>query len=330
MKICQIKNSEQPFERERMAILIEDNLAVDVQNIWKKYFQYKNKFNYIEMANHFIPSTTSNFIKLYQENAITKLKETLSLYHELKNKENMNSILYSLNQSNGLKLTKPISTINCYRDFYIHEKHVKKGFDKRKEKVPDAWYELPVYYKGPTSGFIGPDEKILWPHYSQKLDYELELGCILSTDGKDISEKNALNHVFGYTILNDISARDIQKKEMSVRLGPSKGKDFCSVIGPVIITQDEFAEEEPDLLMKAFINSEKWSEGRSSEGRYSWRQMIAFASQSEWLLSTDFLGSGTVGTGCGLELDKWITKEDHISLFIEKIGTLNNTITTTC
>jgi 2-keto-4-pentenoate hydratase/2-oxohepta-3-ene-1,7-dioic acid hydratase in catechol pathway len=113
---------------------------------------------------------------------------------------------------------------------------------------------------------------------------------------------------------------------MAVRLGPSKGKDFCSVLGPVIVTMDEFGTSFPDLNMKARINGEQWSEGSSGEAHFSWEQMIAFAARDEWVRATDVMGSGTVGTGCGLELDRWIQPGDEIELEIEKIGVLKNMV----
>jgi 2-keto-4-pentenoate hydratase/2-oxohepta-3-ene-1,7-dioic acid hydratase in catechol pathway len=216
--------------------------------------------------------------------------------------------------------------INCYRDFFIHEKHVSKGFEKRNEKIPEAWYQIPVYYKGATSNFIGHEEEIMWPSYTQVLDYELELGIVIGKDGFNIQKNEAMTHIFGLTILNDISARDIQRKEMSVRLGPSKGKDFCTVIGPWIVTMDEFNWKMPDLKMTAKVNGSEWSRGQSGDGHYTISDMIGFASSEEWLCAGDLLGSGTVGTGCGLELERYPNPGDIIELEIEKIGILRNKV----
>ena len=145
-------------------------------------------------------------------------------------------------------------------------------------------------------------------------------------DGFNLTEKSSLQHIFGLTILNDISARDMQKKEMAIRLGPAKAKDFCSIIGPVITTIDEFGHKEPDLTMIARINGEEWSRGQSGDAYYSFSQMIAHVSQDEWILAGDLLGSGTVGTGCGLELSKWIKSGDIVELEIEHIGILSNKV----
>lgn len=315
MKICQFTHHGQT----RLGILDQEQIF-DVTSTWEQKFKKDNYFNAKKRAYHFAPNSLSSVLKTYQETTISFFQETKDIFDELLKQGDLQSY-----QLKNIKLGKPLDEINCYRDFYIHEKHVKKGFEKRQEPVPQAWYDMPVYYKGATSGFIGPDEEILWPSYSDKLDYELELGVVIARDGQNIKEKDALKHIFGYTIFNDVSARDIQKKEMSVRLGPSKGKDFCSVIGPVIVTADEF-KGEPNLNMKAYINDELWSDGQSGDGQYSWSEMIAFTSQDEWLLATDFLGSGTVGTGCGLELDKWIKAGDKIRFEVEQIGTLTNTV----
>ena len=225
-----------------------------------------------------------------------------------------------------IRLLAPLDKVATYRDCYTHEKHVARGFKKRGEKIPEAWYEIPAYYKGATAAIRGPGEEILWPAYTKKLDYELELAMVLGREGKNIHAKDAHKYIFGFTILNDISARDIQGKEMSVRLGPAKGKDFCTIIGPVITTLDEFESDNPNLLMQAFINGDEWSRGRSGEAHYSWGEIISHVSMDEWVLPGDLFGSGTVGSGCGLELDKWISPGDEIELKIESIGSLVNKV----
>lgn len=330
MKICTYKRQTELGLFKRVGFFFNETTVVDINLLWKSAFEVDGQYDAAAKAQQYAPSQLSKILKT-KENSIDFFKQSQEKFIELTKKGILHTVdkgyfSFDLGDDSSVSLAAPLGSINCYRDFYIHEKHVKKGFEKRGEEVPKAWYEMPVYYKGPTSGFIGPDDFILWPSYSNKLDYELELGCILGKMGKNISAKNAQEHIFGYTVFNDVSARDIQKKEMSVRLGPSKGKDFCSVIGPVIVTADEFGFKDPDLLMSARINDEQWSEGRSSDGNFSWAQMIEFASQDEWLMPTDFLGSGTVGTGCGLELDRWIKQGDKIELEIEKIGILKNIV----
>lgn len=317
----------------RLGVFVNESLILDVNLVWQLHYEKEGYFNAPKKALETAPISLAAFLESYQEGAQEMLHETLDAYKDfagagdLKTKSG-GEIAFDLRDDKSAKLECPLDRIHCYRDFYAHEKHVAKGFEKRNEPIPPAWYEIPAYYKGATAGFIGPEDIIPWPAYTQKLDYELEFGVVIARDGKNIKAQNALDHVFGYTVLNDISARDIQKKEMAIRLGPAKGKDFCSIMGPVILTADEFQGKEPNLKMSAHINGELWSEGMTADSHYTWAQMIEHASREEWLLATDFMGSGTVGTGCGLELDKWIQPGDIIELEIDRIGKLKNIVGT--
>jgi 2-keto-4-pentenoate hydratase/2-oxohepta-3-ene-1,7-dioic acid hydratase in catechol pathway len=295
--------------------ILESNKILDPNRSFELYFS--NFFsNPSERANDYCPSSLNKLLRL-KTNPLAILNEALKLPNECK---------YYLDFSTDIKLNSPLDKIETYRDFYAHEKHVRTGFKKRNEEIPPAWFEIPAYYKGATVGFIGHEDEILWPSYTDVLDYELEMGMIIGKDGKNISQENAKDYIFGFTILNDISARDIQRKEMSIRLGPAKGKDFCSILGPLIVTFDEFNYLEPNLKMTAKINGETWSEGMSGESHFTWAQMIEHVSKDEWILAGDLFGSGTVGTGCGLELDKWIKSGDKLELSIDKIGTLTNLV----
>lgn len=330
MKVCTYIRQTELGQFKRLGLFFNESTIIDVNFLWKKNFEQEGFYHAGNKANETAPSSLSDFITSYQDSSFEMLHESLELYKDLSAqgilKTNDGAVLsFDLKDASDISLGCPLDKINCYRDFYAHEKHVAKGFEKRGESIPEAWYEIPAYYKGTTTGFIGNEETIPWPSYTEKLDYELEFGCVIGKDGFNIKEENALEHIFGYTIFNDISARDIQKKEMAVRLGPAKGKDFCSVVGPVIVTADEF-NGEPNLLMTASVNGVEWSRGHTGDSHYSWAQMIAHASKEEWLLATDFMGSGTVGTGCGLELDKWIQPSDTIELEIEGIGKLKNLI----
>jgi len=329
MRICTYIRQTPLGKFKRLGVFFNDTTVVDVNLLWQKQFEKEGFFNPKEKALDIAPSSLSKILKNYQEASIAFFQESLELFNELSKEGFLKTndggdLSFDLKDDKSVKLACPIDNINCYRDFYAHEKHVATGFKKRGEPIPPAWYEIPAYYKGPTSGFIGTDEFIQWPTYTKKLDYELEFGLVIAKDGKNIKAQNAMEHIFGYTVFNDISARDIQKKEMAIRLGPAKGKDFCSVVGPVIVTADEFDFKEPNLKMTATINDEVWSEGYTGDSHYTWAQMIEHASKEEWLLATDFMGSGTVGTGCGLELDKWIQSGDIVELEIEKIGKIRN------
>ena len=325
MRVCTYKRNSFLGMQKRMGLFFNERTLIDVNLIWEEEFRRLGFFAPEKRAQLLAPSSVAGFLRLHQDSAISKLQETLELY-KMFHQRGLNHFAVELQEAPDLILDAPLDEISMYRDFYAHEKHVKKGFEKRNEEVPSAWYEIPAYYKGGITGFIGQDALIPWPYYSNQLDYELELGVVIGRDGMNVKAKDIKKHIFGCTILNDIWARDIQRKEMSIRLGPAKGKDWCSIMGPVIVTFDEFNYEEPDLLMTASVNGEEWSRGRSGDSHYTWGQMIEHMGMEEWIRATDFIGSGTVGTGCGLELDKWIKPGDLLELTIERIGTLKNIV----
>ncbi|MEZ4575929.1 MAG: fumarylacetoacetate hydrolase family protein [Vampirovibrionales bacterium] len=229
------------------------------------------------------------------------------------------------------RLCPPLPNPPSLKDFIAFEDHIKRGYEIRNRPFPEEWYKHPVYYKGNHRTIFGPNDAIVWPHYTKKLDYELELGCVIGRGGIDIAEDEAMAHIFGLTVLNDFSARDVQFAEMTCRLGPAKGKDFATAIGPCIVTMDEFEVNDQghiDLKMEARINGEVWSRGQSGTCHWTWPQMVSYLSQGEAVYPGDFLGSGTVGGGCGYEHDKWIAPGDVVELEIEGIGVLKNTIVT--
>lgn len=192
---------------------------------------------------------------------------------------------------------------------------------------PKVWYEFPVYYTGNPLCVTGPDSDIIWPSYTEKLDFELEFGIFINKKGKNISKKDAASHIGGFTIFNDFSARDMQLKEMAARLGPAKGKNFDTSysLGPWLVTPDEI-HNPYNLEMEARINNETWSKGNSNEIFHKFEDMIAHISQDETLYPGEFIGSGTVGGGCGLELDRWLSPNDIVELEIQGLGVLRNRI----
>jgi 2-keto-4-pentenoate hydratase/2-oxohepta-3-ene-1,7-dioic acid hydratase in catechol pathway len=210
------------------------------------------------------------------------------------------------------------------RDFLAFEDHVRRGSERRGEPVPDAWFEMPIYYKGNHRSIYGPEEEIPWPPYTEELDFELEVGCILGGRGRDLSEDDAASLVFGYTVMNDWSARDIQRKEMSTRLGPAKGKDFATSLGPYIVTADEL--DPSAVALTARIDGEAWAEGRLGDMRWTFPQMIAHVSLGEDVWPGDLYGSGTFGGGCGLDLGKFLWPGAVVELEATGIGVLRNRV----
>ena len=221
-----------------------------------------------------------------------------------------------------VKIKAPVPRPNSLRDYLAFEGHASFSGKRQLDK---GWYEIPVCYKGNPDTVIGPEETIPWPSYTDLLDYELEYGIYIGKEGKNIPREKAEEHIAGYTILNDISARDIQLQEMLAGgLGPVKGKDFCSVMGPCLVTPDEVNAS--NLHMTARINGEVWSDNNSGTAYWTWPQIIEFASMEETLYPGDFLGSGTVEGGCGVELNRWIQPGDVIELEVEGIGILRNRV----
>lgn len=228
------------------------------------------------------------------------------------------------------------------RDFLVFEEHMQvAGFQAAKVRakflggpppppapmpIPKIWFDQPIYYKGNRFAVSGPGARVKWPGYSRIIDYELEIGCIIGRGGVDISVDDAPRHIFGYTIFNDLTARDAQFKETQGPLGPAKGKDFdqANVLGPVIVTAD--AIDIGSVAMRAFVNDELRCDGNSATMHWSFAQMIAHVSQGETLHPGEVLGSGTVGKGCGLELGRFLKDGDRVRLEIDGIGALEVTI----
>jgi 2-keto-4-pentenoate hydratase/2-oxohepta-3-ene-1,7-dioic acid hydratase in catechol pathway len=225
----------------------------------------------------------------------------------------------------SVRLLAPLPDPPSVRDFYAFEQHVKKGFERRKMEIPKEWYELPVYYQTGHHNLIGTNTDLPWPSFTQKLDYELELAAVIGKRGSNIPASEAMDYIAGFTIMNDFSARDLQRKEMAVMLGPAKAKHWCSAFGPVLVTRDEIGDPY-DLRMTARVNGELWSDGNSGTIFHKFERMIEYLTQDDFIQPGDIIGSGTVGTGCGLELDRWIKRGDVIELEIEKIGVLHNRV----
>jgi 2-keto-4-pentenoate hydratase/2-oxohepta-3-ene-1,7-dioic acid hydratase in catechol pathway len=231
------------------------------------------------------------------------------------------------------RLLAPLPRPRQIRDFLCFEEHLRNSFAQAEKQtgrpfsIPPVWYEQPIYYKANRFSVVGPEADVVWPHYAELLDYELELACIIGTGGVDIARDEALTHVFGWTIFNDVSARDAQLREMAGQLGPAKGKDFDTgnVLGPWIVTADELGDPQA-LTMVARVNGEEWSRGTSAAMHHTFADVIAFVSQSETLHPGEVLGSGTVGTGCGLEQGRYLSPGDVVELEIDKIGVLRNRI----
>ena len=194
-------------------------------------------------------------------------------------------------------------------------------------EVPEVWYQQPIYYKANRFSVAESGKDIVWPAYSEIMDFELEMACIIGKKGKDISKDDAHEHIFGYTIYNDFSARDAQMLESQGMLGPAKGKDFedSVILGPVIVTKDEL-NDPYNLRMQARVNGETWCDNNSNTIHWKFSDMIAHTSMGETLHPGEVIGSSTVGLGCGLEHLRFLNDGDIVELEIDQIGVISNKV----
>ena len=233
--------------------------------------------------------------------------------------------------ASALQFGPPILAPPSLRDFYAFERHVGTMWKRRDMAIPEAWYRLPIFYFSNVSELRGPGDGVHAPRGSQELDYELEVAALIDTPVRDLDASHGEGAIGGFLVLNDWSARDLQRDESTVRLGPAKGKDFASSIGPWLVTPDELADARTDkgydLLMTATVNGQELSRGNWSSAHFSFGEMIERASTDVRLRPGDLLGSGTVGTGCLLEikdeqLKRYLEPGDSVTLAIERLGEL--------
>jgi 2-keto-4-pentenoate hydratase/2-oxohepta-3-ene-1,7-dioic acid hydratase in catechol pathway len=212
------------------------------------------------------------------------------------------------------------------RDFLTFEGHLHNALGRLGRPIPDEWFDVPAYYKGLPDTVIGPEETIPWPAYTDRLDHELELAAVIGRRGKDIPTEDAMSYVFGYTIWNDVSARDVQTRELPIGMGPAKAKDWdgSNVLGPCLVTADEV--DGTNVRMAVRVNGELWGEDSTANMHHTFADLIAYASQAQTLYPGEVLGSGTAAGGSGLELDRRLEEGDIVELEVEGIGVLRNTI----
>jgi 2-keto-4-pentenoate hydratase/2-oxohepta-3-ene-1,7-dioic acid hydratase in catechol pathway len=238
----------------------------------------------------------------------------------------------------GTRLLAPVVEPPSIRDFYAFEQHVRTARARRGLEMHPDWYELPVFYFSNPAAVLGPGDPVAAPPRSAELDYELEVACVLGRAGENLRLQDADRMVAGFTVMNDWSARDIQRREMQLSLGPVKGKDFATSLGPVLVSAGEFApgglREVPSAVMVARVNGVEWSRANLDGLWWSFAEMLAYASEAAPLRRGDVLGSGTCGTGCILELSlvhgaekyPYLQPGDDVELDVSGLGVLANRV----
>jgi 2-keto-4-pentenoate hydratase/2-oxohepta-3-ene-1,7-dioic acid hydratase in catechol pathway len=237
-----------------------------------------------------------------------------------------------------VRLLAAIPVPPSVRDFYAFEDHVRTARATRGLEVDPDWYELPVFYFSNPAAITGPGDAIPVPPGCAELDYELEVAAVVGRPGSDLEPATAEAHIAGYTVMNDWSARDLQRREMRLGLGPAKGKDFATSLGPVLVTPDELEPYRQNkafnLAMTAGVNGAEWSRGNLADIHWSFGEMLAHASRGTVVRPGDVIGSGTCGTGCILELSAvhgseaypWLGPGDVVELAVDGLGTLANSV----
>jgi len=317
-----------PKHNENRFGFISNNKITDVQNAASFLNKSTNKSIYSYIPNSLKDSLTnwdSNFEKLR------------TLKYEIENFEPTllegENIFLNIDE---VQLLPPVTHPQSFRDFYAFEQHVRAARKLRGLDMHPDWFRLPIFYFSNPNALYGHGEKIPYPLNTNELDFELEFAIIIANGGRNIKKEEANKLIAGYTICNDWSARDLQREEMALSLGPAKGKDFATSFGPYMVTPDELEDAWDDngklhLQMTCKINGNLISDGNTNDLYHSFTTMIERASMNTNLVAGDYLGSGTVGTGCILELRPentggWIKKDDIVRLEVERLGVLENKI----
>jgi fumarylacetoacetate (FAA) hydrolase len=237
----------------------------------------------------------------------------------------------------SVRLRSPLLRPPTLRDFMAYEQHVVSAARSRGGSVSEAWYRFPVFYFSSPLCLTGPDEEISYPSASDQLDFEFELACVIGREGSDVDAKDGMNYIAGFTILNDWSARDLQRDESQIGLGPAKGKDFRTSLGPVVVTTDEMQpfirDQRLHVHMTGRINGEVWSDAQGGDMHHSFGDFVERASRDSRIAVGDVFGTGTCATGCCYELvgskvpgRRWLEVGDVVELEVEGIGLLRNSI----
>lgn len=308
----------------------KDKYIVDVLHaaIWAN--ESKGNSSFLE-----IPSTLKMALDNWGTNFV-KLKELADCLPDINIQSHSvgeKPIAFLMNE---VQLLAPVPDPQSFRDFYAFEQHVLAARKLRGLEMHPDWFRIPIFYFSNPAAIYGHGSEIPYPRKTNELDFELEFAVIIAGAGSDIPSKDADRHIAGYTICNDWSARDLQREEMAMSLGPAKGKDFATSFGPYMVTPDELEDAwdengKLNLRMTCHVNGTLISDGNTNDLYHPFKDMIERASMNTKLLSGDYLGSGTVGTGCILELRPentggWIKKGDVVTLEVKRLGVLENKI----
>ena len=312
----------------------------------------------MRLSTYKLANNNKELIGLVKEDSIINLNEffgDISLVDLIKKDNWKSETLKKIDEEklvthhiNDVNLLAPIPNPNSLRDAYAFRQHVETSRKNRGLEMIKEFDEFPVFYFSNHNAIYGPQDEIkCMPSHFEKLDFELEIAIVIGKEGRNLKANEASSYIAGYMIMNDVSARGLQMKEMKLNLGPAKGKDFASVIGPYLVTPDEIKDKLIDkgghgsiydLKMSCFLNNQLVSEGNFKDMNWTFEQIIERVSYGTTIYPGDIIGSGTVGTGCLLELngtgkikdsnynEVWLKEGDVVKMKIDKLGEISNKI----
>ncbi|MEE2954050.1 MAG: fumarylacetoacetate hydrolase family protein [Bacteroidota bacterium] len=317
-------------------------------------FKYNNKLDLglllnnniysLSDNNHYVSNNMNEFLKMGEE-AMSKAKV---LENNIKEGEGDVSAI----KLDSAELFAPVPNPASCRDAYAFRQHVATARRNRGVDMIPEFDQFPIFYFTNHNAILGPSQDIIcMPDHMLRLDFELEAAIVIGKKGRNITAKDADNYIAGYMIMNDMSARGLQMEEMKLNLGPAKGKDFCTIIGPYLVTKDELVDKKVEtaeghdgdtysLEMKCWVNGELLSEGNMKDMNWTFAEIVERCAFGADVLPGDVIGSGTVGTGCLLELNGthklndpnyepvWLKDGDVIEMEIEKLGRIKNKVVT--
>ncbi len=312
---------------QRIGVLRRQGV-IDLHAAYASYLRdIRGIYRWREMAEAILPPDMLKFIE-GGEMSMDAANQALDHDEKGGGRTTNDKVSRTFYQLNEIRLLAPVPRPVSIRDCSAFLQHVMNARARAgmPTELPQVNYEIPAHYRTSSTDVVGTDEPIFWPSYTERLDYELEIALCIGKQGVNISADAAKEYIFGYTIFNDISARDIQRKEMELKLGPAKAKSFrnSNIMGPCLVTTDEI--DAGNLRMTARINGEIWSDGNTKDMNFTFGQLVAYLSKDDAIYPGEFIASGTVGFGCGMELDRWIKPGDMIELEIEGIGILRNKV----
>lgn len=312
----------------------------------------------MRLSTYKLANNNKELIGLVKEDSLINLNEffgDISLVDLIKKDNWKSETLKKIDEEklvthhiNDVNLLAPIPNPNSLRDAYAFRQHVETSRKNRGLEMIKEFDEFPVFYFSNHNAIYGPQDEIkCMPSHFEKLDFELEIAIVIGKEGRNLKANEASSYIAGYMIMNDVSARGLQMKEMKLNLGPAKGKDFASVIGPYLVTPDEIKDKLIDkgghgsiydLKMSCFLNNQLVSEGNFKDMNWTFEQIIERVSYGTTIYPGDIIGSGTVGTGCLLELngtgkikdsnynEVWLKEGDVVKMKIDKLGEISNKI----